>query len=280
MRLPARPAHGLVLAAAAVAIVGLVPSTAREAVTARHAMAARDAVAAWHAAAGREAVAPRATPSSDPNRTALLTTIDALDNTSHQVDMQTAYSQIQASIDPRSRTGTLTDRQGASEFDEIVANHRVWVRVNIDPQTNAQLGIAPSTWMSLDMTKLPPPNELPIPVDGSDPVDMPGILAGVTAVYRTSSDLFTGTIDLRKITGHNRPNAGRVARAGVTATEAPFSAVIDDRGRLTDFSINADSFDPALNVHVWFHSYGVIMSLPVPSGSVPAPDAIYTILSG
>jgi hypothetical protein len=244
------------MAAAAATFVGVVPSTASA------------EVAAW------------AAPTSDADRTALLATIDALDNTSHQVEMETAYARIQASIDPRLRAGTLTDREGSSEFDETVGDHQVWIRLAIDPQTNAQLGISPTTWMSLDLTKLPPTNNLPIPVDGSDPVDMPGILAGVTAVYRTSSDVFSGTVDLRKIIGRDRPDAGEVRRAGVQATRAPFSAVIDERGRLADFAIDTESFDPALRFHVWFHNYGAVMSIPVPSRSVPAPDAVYTILSG
>src|SRR5258708_3755052 len=121
--------------------------------------------AALAQAAAQPAV-PVAAPSGDPNAVAALTrSVAAIETLSHNVQMTTSRSMIRASVDPPGGTGMFTDQEGSSQFAETVLNGQVWLKLDIDPNTNKQLGVTPNTWMSLDLTKLPKNNALPIPPD-------------------------------------------------------------------------------------------------------------------
>ena len=108
---------------------------------------------------------------------------------------------------------------------------------------------------------------------------MPGILHGVTAARQNSANTFTGTIDLTKVSGRDRPDANEVRRAGAAAEHVPFTAMTDVANRITVFKVDARGFDPGLSADIKFTNYGADPKVKVPSLSVPAPDALYTLLA-
>jgi hypothetical protein len=222
--------------------------------------------------------ASAAVPSADPAFQALMSSVAPLEATSHHVVMTAGHSTITASVDPPAGIGTLTDQMGSSRFDETVTGGQVWLKLNIDPNTNKELGVSPTTWLKLDMSKLPKNNALPIPPDGSDPIDMPGILQGVTKVTHNSNTLFTGTIDLTMVAGRDKPDAAEVKRAGAAAKHVPFTATTDASNRITEFNADANAFDPSLSADVKYTGYGVKPTVKAPASSVPAPAAIYAVL--
>jgi hypothetical protein len=224
--------------------------------------------------------APVAAPSGDPAAVDALTrSVAALDTLSHNVQMTTAHAKIRASVDPAGGTGMLIDQEGSSQFAETVLHGQVWLKLNIDPNTNKQLGITPNTWMSLDPAKLPKKNALPIPPDASDPLDMPGIFSGINSVQQDSANQLSGTIDLTKIAGRNRPDPNEVRQAGAAAKKVPYTLTLDGQHRISEFIADASGFDPGLSANIKYGSWGVEPNVKAPSSSVPAPDALYTVLA-
>jgi hypothetical protein len=223
---------------------------------------------------------PAAAPSGDPAAVAALTqSVAALNALSHKVEMTTSRSKIRAAVDPPGGAGMLTDQEGASQFAETVLGGQVWLKLNIDPNTNKQLGITPNTWMSLDSAKLPKNNALPIPPDASDPVDMPGILSGVNSVQRDSANQLSGTLDLTKISGRDRPDPNEVRQAGAAAKKVPYTMLLDGQHRISEFNADASGFDPGLSADIKYSSWGADPNVKAPSPTVPAPDALYTVLA-
>lgn len=228
-------------------------------------------------AAAAAAPIGRADNPAAPARSALLATIQPLTTTSHDVRMETAQAVSVGSCDPVVGTSTFVDRQGSMEFDETVRGGTVWIRINIDPDTNRQLGVTPDQWLRLDSARIGDGDALPIPRDGADPVDMPGILDGVTDVRRADAHRFTGTIDMTKIGGRNVPDTGELEHAGEPATHAPFALTTDPAGRVATFRIDTSNFDPSLAISVAYSDYGNATPVTAPATSVPAPAAVYRI---
>ena len=263
--------HWLITGVAAT-LVGAVPASVAFA-----APAGTDAALAQVAA---QPAVPVAAPSGDPAAVAALTqSVAALETLSHKVQMKTSRSTIQASVDPPGGTGMLTDQEGSSQFAETVLHGQVWLKLDIDPNTNKQLGVTPNTWMSLDLTKLPKNNALPIPPDASDPLDMPGILTGVNSVQQDSANQLSGTIDLTKISGRDKPDPNEVRQAGAAAKKVPYTMTLDGQHRISEFNADASGFDPGLSADIKYSSWGADPNVKAPSSSVPAPDALYTVLA-
>lgn len=232
------------------------------------------------AASGAVAADAAVVPAADPGLAALRASLSGLNTMSHNVQMSTLQSVVRASMDPANGSGTLFDQEGPSQFVETVVDRQIWLKINIDSQTNSQLGITPTMWLALDMSRVPPHNALPIPADASDPIDMPGILNGVTSVDHPAPTVFTGTLDLTKITGRNQPDKGEVQRAGPGARSAPFTASTDANNRLVEFHVDSSGFDVGLSLDVTYSAYGAASRVQAPTSSVPAPDALYSILGG
>lgn len=266
--------HWLITGAAAT-LIGAVPATV--------AFAAPTAPGGTHAALAQVAAAPAApvaAPSGDPAAVAALTrSVAALETLSHKVHMTTSRSTIQAAVDPPGGAGMLIDQEGSSQFAETVLGGQVWLKLNIDPNTNKQLGVTPNTWMSLDLTKLPKNNALPIPPDASDPLDLPGILSGVTSVQQDSANQLSGTLDLTNITGRDRPDPNEVRQAGPAAKKVPFTMTLDGQHRVSEFNVDASGFDPGLSADIKYSSWGANPNVKAPTSSVPAPDSLYTVLA-
>ncbi len=266
--------HWLITGVAAT-LVGAVPAAV--AFAAPTAAGGTDAALAQ---AEAQPAVPVAAPSGDPAAVAALTrSVAAIEALSHNVQMTTSRSMIRASVDPPGGTGMFTDQEGSSQFAETVLNGQVWLKLDIDPNTNKQLGVTPNTWMSLDLTKLPKNNALPIPPDGSDPVDMPGILSGVNSVQQDSANQLSGTIDLTKISGRDKPDPNEVRQAGAAAKNVPYTMTLDGQHRISEFNADASGFDPGLSADIKYSSWGADPNVKAPSSSVPAPDALYTVLA-
>jgi hypothetical protein len=133
--------------------------------------------------------------------------------------------------------------------------------------------------MQLDTAQIAADNQLLVQPDGSDPVDLPGIMTGVTAIHRIDATHLAGTIDLTRITGHTRPDPDEVKKAGAAAKKVPFTITADALGRVTNFTVDANAFDPILSVNVTFSDYGSGAAVTTPPASVPAPQNVYSLFN-
>ncbi|HKD98582.1 MAG TPA: hypothetical protein VKB69_13465 [Micromonosporaceae bacterium] len=230
---------------------------------------------------GSAIVAPRPAASAPPGPVSvdvLRATTAHLTDTGHNVTMKTIGAVTTGSVDPARRiTAVAISEDGVTEFVEMVVHGTVYVRMDIDPTTNDQMGVDPKTWMRLDGRKIAADSALPLLPTAVDPVDMPGILDGVTAVKRVDATNYVGTIDLAKVDGHNRPDPIEVQVAGKPATRAPFRLTTDDQGRIAQFSVNTNGFDPTLSLDVSFTNYGTQDTVTPPGSSVPAPASVYAL---
>jgi hypothetical protein len=101
-------------------------------------------------------------------------------------------------------------------------------------------------------------------------------------VKTTDGKTYTGTIDLTKATGGIAPDADVLRNVGDKAKSVPFTAKLDDQGRLTDLKIDGGSIDPQLAFKVAVTGYGTATNATTPDASqvVEAPDSVLKILGG
>jgi hypothetical protein len=108
---------------------------------------------------------------------------------------------------------------------------------------------------------------------------MPGILSGVNSVQQDSANQLSGTIDLTKISGRDKPDPNEVRQAGAAAKKVPYTMTLDGQHRISEFNADASGFDPGLSADIKYSSWGADPNVKAPSSSVPAPDALYTVLA-
>jgi hypothetical protein len=209
---------------------------------------------------------------------ALLASTKTLASTSHKFTIKSSGLTGQGAADPAAKAVALTmsgTQSGVSvKMDFVAINTDVYMKIDFGA-LNRQVGIDPAKYMHLDATKLGSNSNLPVQ-PGGDPVEMNGILAGLVDVTTTDGRNFTGTLDLTKATGSSTLISAAVAKVGDKAKAVPFTAVLDDNGRMTDLKIDGSGIDPALGIEVSFSDFGTAADVtkPDPSQVVEAPDAL------
>jgi len=223
---------------------------------------------------------PVAAASAAPDLAPLESMIAPLATTGHDLLMTTPGSRLTSSVDPSSKTaGAIATSPGIS-LDQIVAGGRIYLKANLGADLDKEVGITPNAWMTIDPAKINRSNNLLIQPDASDPIDLKGILTGVTALTPAGAHRVNGFLDLTKVTGHTRPDPQEVEKAGAKAKHVPFTAVADAQGRIEKFTVSADAFDPELSLDVAYSKYGAPTPVQVPTAARPAPDAVYTLFNG
>ncbi len=162
----------------------------------------------------------------------------------------------------------------AIKMDLIAIKTDVYLEMDFGA-LNSTLGIQPDKYMHMDGTKLGANSTLPLGTS-QEPVDAAGLLAGLVDVKSTDGKSFTGTVDLTKVTGDNAPDADVLQKAGDKAKSVPFTAKLDDSGRLTDLKIDGASIDPELAFEAAFSDYGKASGVTAPDDAqvVEAPDSV------
>jgi len=84
------------------------------------------------------------------------------------------------------------------------------------------------------------------------------------------------------MTGDFAPDSDALKNAGDKAKSIPFTATLDDQGRLTDLNVNGSSIDPALGIEITVSDYGSATGISKPDSSqvVEAPDSVLQFLKG
>ncbi len=237
--------------------------------------------------AARPAIAlamPAVSPTASPSNVAeafppYVAMTAALTEIGHNTQMRAIGSTMNCSVDPANNTAMAAIKDGPIAIDEIVSHDKIYVRAQLGSDYDAQLGITDGVWMTMDPTQIKPDNQLLVQPDASDPVDLPGISAGITSIRQVDKAHLAGIIDLTKVTGHTLPDPDEVAKAGAAATSVPFAMRADASGRISEFSVAADGFDPALSLDVLYTDYGSPSTITPPSSTVSAPVSLYGIFN-
>jgi hypothetical protein len=184
--------------------------------------------------------------------------------------------------DPSTQSATLTQKgveQGINaEVDATQIGTNLWVKVDLGP-LNKQLGL-PTSWMTVDTSKITAGNE-PFDFTGSDIFDLAGVMTSVSNVQFTDPTTITGTVDLTAATGNNTPDSDSITKDGAAAKTVPFTAKLDDQGRLTSLTVDTTKFDKDIALATTYSNYGSPSPVAAPTGDiVPAPAGAYSFFNG
>lgn len=234
----------------------------------------------------------------DPADTALRSAIASLNGTGYNVSAKIGSAAsggegaltATGSVDPQANAAEV-ELAGSFGGDSIgikfvqTGDDELYAKIAI-PAAQADLGIAPDQWIKVDESKVANP-ERNLPFDfesGADPINVLGLMKSVDNVAYADPNQpteITGTVDLSAATGIGQPDPAEVDKAGAAAKSTPFTATLDDQGRLSELKIDADGYDGNLTQDITFSDYGTPDPVVEPAASevVPAPESAYAFFN-
>ena len=140
------------------------------------------------------------------------------------------------------------------------------------------------TWTHVDVSRLPAGANVGLRPGQIDPANTAKVLTSTTDVQRVDARSFRGTLDLTKVAGITGVDKVTVDGLGTAAQKVPFTAGLDDQGRLSALTIQLPSANgkqsPALEV--LYTDYGTTVDAvrPAATQTTEAPASLYTSLGG
>ena len=179
---------------------------------------------------------------------------------------------LTAAVDPPSGNGTAEVTAGGANAEvgvkTLLAGQDLYLQVP---------GVTKAgTWTHVDVSRLPAGANVGLRPGQVDPVGTAALLGSSTDVHSTGNS-YAGTLDLTKATGLT--GLSQVTVGGNTAVSmVPFTAAVDEQGRLTQMTISPPQTDP---IEVLYSDYGVPVSVtkPGPAEITEAPDSFYSTLN-
>jgi hypothetical protein len=211
---------------------------------------------------------------------ALLAAARPLATSSYQFTIKSDKANGSGAVDALNAVAKLNasaEQDGISAKLEVIRiKTDLWAKVDFGA-LNAAAGIQPDKYAHIDLSKLQNP-DLPFDLKG-DPLDVAGLLAGVNDVKTTDGKTYTGTVDLTKMTGVTAPDPDAIQKAGDKAKSVPFTATVDDKGRLNDFKVDGASIDPALALEISFSNFESAANVSAPDDAdvIEAPASVLKI---
>ena len=140
------------------------------------------------------------------------------------------------------------------------------------------------TWTHVDVSKLPEGANVGLRPGQIDPANTAQLLTSTTDVRPVGSRNYEGTLDLTKAAGVAGINQALVQTWGAQAQNVPFTAGLDEQGRLSALTIQL----PAVNgqqaqpLEVLYTDYGtkVEAQKPAAADTTEAPADLYKSLGG
>jgi hypothetical protein len=140
------------------------------------------------------------------------------------------------------------------------------------------------TWTHVDVSRLPEGANVGLRPGQIDPANTAQLLTSTTDVRQSGSRSYEGTLDLTKAAGVAGVNQALVKTWGAQAQNVPFTAGLDEQGRLSALTIQL----PAVNgqqaqpLEVLYTDYGIKVDAQKPAATeiTEAPDSLYTSLGG
>jgi hypothetical protein len=140
------------------------------------------------------------------------------------------------------------------------------------------------TWTHLDVARLPEGANVGVRPGRIDPINTQQVLTSTTDVQQVDSRSYQGTLDLTKVAGITGVDPTAVTMWGAAAKNVPFTAGLDDQGRLSALSVTlpAAGGQPAQVLDVTYTDYGTPVTADKPAASqiIEAPDSLYKTLGG
>jgi hypothetical protein len=222
-------------------------------------------------------------PSKPAPKEVLTAAAESLDTTSYDFAIKQTDISGQGTLDPATKslavniTGKLEGTSIALSYLAVAPD--LWMKADLGAAANTQLGLNKTKWMLIDKSKVTDKSQLPVDEAGNPAIGTSDMLKSVSDVKQTDATHFTGTVDVTDAGSLLSPDADVLKKVGDKAKAVPFSATIDDKGRLTDFKTDGASIDPALTLEISFSNFGATKPIAKPTGAVPAPANVYKFFS-
>ncbi|GGL01272.1 hypothetical protein [Mangrovihabitans endophyticus] len=140
------------------------------------------------------------------------------------------------------------------------------------------------TWTHVDVARLPEGAEIGLRPGQIDPADTARLLSSTTDVRQTAPGSYAGSLDLTKAAGLSGVDRVTIDKYGDRAQRVPFTAGVDDQGRLSALTIQLPAVDggQAQPLEVLYTDYGTTVTAERPAASeiTEAPDGFYDSLGG
>ena len=140
------------------------------------------------------------------------------------------------------------------------------------------------TWTHVDVSRLPEGANVGLRPGQIDPVNTSKLLASSTDVHATGANSYAGTVDLSKAVGLAGVSQVTVDNSGVQAQNVPFTAGLDEQGRLSVLTVQIPAVkgQAAQPLEVLYTDYGVPVTATKPAAAeiTEAPDSLYSSLGG
>ncbi|HEX6968463.1 MAG TPA: hypothetical protein VF174_06605 [Micromonosporaceae bacterium] len=174
-------------------------------------------------------------------------------------------------IDPAGKKSSLTldfsDEEGEFKIDAIVIGDDAYVKL-------AGMPMMPDKWMHLTGSSANSESILGR-LKSDDPTRFGDLSAGLITVERDGDRGFKGTIDLTKT--KETVDEETVKALGDKASAVPFTAKVDDQGRLVEMVIDMSAIDPKLGkMTTTYSDFGAPVDIKAPPASeiMEAPEGM------
>jgi hypothetical protein len=225
--------------------------------------------------------APSAAPLPD-GRDALLASVRKMTGTIYRFTGGQSDLTTRGHADPVHKSASLAaqgTKDGVAYTQEFIAiGADYWVRLNMGAKTNQSLGVPAGKWMHVDSKKLGTDADLPFDLaGGGDVLDLAGLLGAVSEAQQTGANEYSGTVDLTVAAGVSSMTDDNLKKLGSKATAMPFTAALDDKGRLVDFIVDGSAVNKKLGARFSFSDFGKPWPINKPRNTVEAPAAVYDL---
>jgi hypothetical protein len=211
--------------------------------------------------AGGASATASAAPQQDPKE-ALAAAAGKLGKDTVKVTMKMSGGlNATGAMDPTARKAQLAMNMSASgqslKINVVMIDKDVYLKMTGVPSM-------PKKWMHIDAAKVKAGSTLDVMPEG-DPAGAGKMMNTVVDVQRTGEHGFKGTLDLTKSPS---ANAAALKAMGDKAKAVPFTATVDDQGRLTDMTVQMSALQPgAGDLKTTYSGFGTPVSIAKPPAS-------------
>ena len=237
--------------------------------------------------AGAGAATTATTKAAADAKTALAASTTELKTGNYALAATTPDMKVTGSVHVPSKSGALKmdiSSEGTTFTMELIGvTPDRWVRIgSSDPQLRSFLGDGKS-WSHLDTSKIKKGGDLDIDVTTADVLGLDPLIKGATTVKGDAKNV-AGIIDATKIEAEDSLlDSDDIKAMGPAAATLPFTATLDDRGRLVSLVIDAPKAGdtPAGKWSYTLSGYGEQKAQTKPKGTVKEiSDQQLSLLNG
>ncbi|MGA3525995.1 hypothetical protein [Melissospora conviva] len=159
----------------------------------------------------------------------------------------------------------------AMEMEYIFLGEEGWIRLDIQG-LGADANPTAGKFHHVDTKKVPDSSSMILKKGEADPVGSKALMNSIVEVQKTGEGAYSGTIDVTKAGEMQLVDKDTIEALGDQATKLPFTAKIDDQGRLVEFGMQMPAAGdlPAQDIKMVYSDFGSVTGIQAP----PAADVV------